>query len=61
VEGDAWGDDVIEESLNPNVGAMDHGTMDIDLERGPRPHFPYLEQQASTSIYSGAFKLKKNS
>jgi hypothetical protein len=58
--GDAWGDDEIEKSLSPDAGGKDHGAMDIDLDRGPRPDAPYLEQQASTAIYTGAFEEKKS-
>jgi hypothetical protein len=57
---DEWGDDVMQETLSPNVGPIDPGIMDIDLERGPRADAPYLEQQASTAIYTGVFLEKKS-
>jgi hypothetical protein len=57
---DPWGDDEVEGSLGYNPNYMDPGLMDIDLDRGPRPDAPYLEQQASTPIYTGEFESKKS-
>lgn len=59
-ETDQWGDDVLEGYLLSNLGAVDPSVMDIDLDRGPREGAPYIEQQASTSIYTGAFENKRS-
>jgi hypothetical protein len=54
------GDEVAEEYLLSNLAGLNPRTFDIDLDRGPRPGAPYIEQQASTSIYTGAFLEKKS-
>jgi hypothetical protein len=58
--GDPWGDEVVEEFFLTNISGLDYDVFDIDLDRGPRPDAPYIEQQASTAIYSGKFLQKKS-
>ena len=58
--GDPWGDEDLQEYLLTKLCGMDPDTIDIDLDRGPRPGAPYIEQQASTPIYIGEFLEKKS-
>jgi hypothetical protein len=60
VETDPWGDDDVEEYFTETGGGLGAPTFDIDLDRGPRPDAPYIEQQASTPIYNGKFETKKS-
>jgi hypothetical protein len=55
-----WGYDVVEAFLLTNLRGLHLGIIDIDLDRGPRPNAPYIEQHASTPIYSGSFLSKKS-
>jgi hypothetical protein len=57
---DQWGDDEVEEFLMGNPGSVGGTHFDIDLDRGPHPDAPYIEQEASTAIYTRKFENKKS-
>lgn len=44
----------MDDDLLMNVAGLMAGSFDIDIERGPLPDASFIEQQASTAVYTGA-------